>query len=136
MVRKVKSVDGAGTVEFALVGLLLFMLMQGVMEGGRVFGGWLVITNEAREAARWGAVRVGDPAYPSFSSLETAVRDQIISRTEGLISHDPAVFSVVSTANDTAVTVRIDYIVDMISPLMASIWPSFQLSAESVMRSE
>ncbi|MFH1484961.1 MAG: TadE/TadG family type IV pilus assembly protein [Chloroflexota bacterium] len=136
MSRIVKSAEGTGTVEFALVGVLVFTLFLGVIEGARVFSSWLVITNESREAARWGAVRVGDPSYADLAALETAVEDKVAERTGGVLSHDPMVFQVDCTATETAVSVNIDYTVEAISPLISSMWPSFQLASQSTMRSE
>lgn len=134
--RGLKSEAGVATVEFAIVGVLLFTLLMGIIETGRVFNGWLVITNEAREGARWGAVRIGDPAYASYSDLQSAIVNTIITRTQGVLVQDPTYLTIQATANDQAVTVRINYKVEMTSPLMASMLPDFQLSAESVMRSE
>lgn len=45
------------TASFALMAPLIFLVLFGTMEGARVFSAWLVITNEAVEAARYGAVR-------------------------------------------------------------------------------
>ena len=136
MSRILKSTEGTGTVEFAIVGVLLFTLLLGVIEGARVFNAWLVITNESREAARWGAVRVGHPEYADLAALETAVENEMTNRTQGLLSHDPVVFQVNCTATEDAVTVNVDYTIEAISPLISSMWPSFQLASESTMRSE
>lgn len=134
MLRKLaKSGKATGTVEFALVGLLLFTLMFGIFEGGQVFNSWLVITNEAREGARWGAVRVGDPAYSDLNLLAADTRSQVLSR---IIVLDPAFLTVTASATDASVTVQITYIAQIRTPLIAAFWPSFPLAAESTMRSE
>ena len=52
---------GTSTVIFAFVAPLLLLILFATMEAGRVFSAWLVITNEAREAARYGAVNHGGP---------------------------------------------------------------------------
>lgn len=52
---------GAAIIEFALVALLFFTLLLGIME----FGRWLFTLNAASEATRWGArlaVVCGSPA--------------------------------------------------------------------------
>lgn len=131
--RLAKCSKGTGTVEFALVGVLLFTLMFGIMEGGQVFNSWLVITNEAREGARWGAVRVGDPSYGDLDQLAAATRSHVMSRT---IVLDPAFLDTVVTATDASVTVRTTYTAQIRTPLISAFWPSFPLAAESTMRSE
>ena len=44
------------TVSFALIAPIFLLIVFSTMEMGRVFNAWIVITNEAREAARYGAV--------------------------------------------------------------------------------
>ena len=137
LARRMGATEGATAVEFALIAMLLFVLMFGIFEGGRVFHGWLVITNEAREGARWGAVRVGDPSYPDLTNdLEPAVETYVTDRTDGQVDQDPAVFDVECTASEDAVTVQIDYTVVIVTPLISALWPDFGLTAESTMRSE
>jgi len=45
---------GANLVEFAIVVLLLLLILAGIADLGRAFYGYNVITNAAREAARYG----------------------------------------------------------------------------------
>jgi len=135
-----KSNKGATVVEFALIAVLLFTILFGIFEGGRVFHGWLVITNEAREAARWGAVRcveTGNPyCYQSYAELEAAMENHVMERTAGSVNQNPAVFGVNAIATQTAVTVQITYTVEIVTPLISALWPNFPLAAESVMRLE
>src|SRR5207237_10263472 len=44
------------TITFAFIAPMFLLLVFGLMEGCRVLSAWLVITNEAAEAARYGAV--------------------------------------------------------------------------------
>lgn len=125
-----RSADGTEAVEFAIIAMLLFTLMFGIFEGGRVFFDWLVITNEAREGARWGAVRSGDPAIPDMKS---AVEGQVSARINSLLKGSPTVNATVSSE---AVTVQINYTVQIITPVISAIWPTFPLYAKSTMRSE
>jgi Flp pilus assembly pilin Flp len=46
---------GANLVEMALVTVLLLMLLAGVVDIGRLFNSWIVITNASREGARYAA---------------------------------------------------------------------------------
>lgn len=52
---------GAAAVEFAIVASLLFMLIFGILEYGRIFNELEVLNSAAREGARVAAVR-GTPA--------------------------------------------------------------------------
>lgn len=128
--KLIESADGTVAVEFAIIAMLLFTLMFGTFEGGRVFFSWLVITNEAREGARWAAVRSGDPGIPDIKS---AVESQVTARTTSLLKGSPTVNATVSSE---AVTVQIDYTVQIITPMISAIWPNFPLYAKSTMRSE
>jgi Flp pilus assembly protein TadG len=46
---------GAGLVEMALVTVLLLLLLAGVVDLGRVFYEYIIVTNAAREGARYGS---------------------------------------------------------------------------------
>ena len=47
-----KSERGASMVEFAIVALLLFTLIFGIIEFGWLFFGWITLTGAVREGAR------------------------------------------------------------------------------------
>lgn len=55
-----RSQRGQAVVEFALVLPLLVLILFGVLEFGRIFHTYIVITNAAREGARLGAVGKSD----------------------------------------------------------------------------
>ncbi len=54
--------EGTAIVEFALVVMLLFVLVAGIWNFGRLWDARLVTVNAAREAARYGAIYGGDNA--------------------------------------------------------------------------
>ena len=54
---KSRSESGAAAVEFAIVASLLFMVLFGVIEFGRIFNELEVLNSAAREGARVAAVR-------------------------------------------------------------------------------
>jgi Flp pilus assembly protein TadG len=60
---------GAVAVEFALISTILFMLIFGIIEFGRVYSQYEVFVNAAREGARVGAVR------GSQSAIQSAISD-------------------------------------------------------------
>lgn len=76
MMRFRRETKGASMVEFAIIAPLLFLLIFGIIDFGRVF--FLVnnLTNAAREGARLGAVlREGQTGV--LSQIQTATRDRI-----------------------------------------------------------
>lgn len=124
---------GQTTVEFALVAVVLILIIFGVIEGGRVFSSWLIITNEAREAARYGAVSVGDPARQP--TLITDVENQVRQRTAGLL--DQAQLTPTASLGPTAFTVQIRYNVQLFAaPLLVWFPNPVPLTAVSTMRTE
>lgn len=71
--------DGAAMVEFAIIAPLLFALIFGIIDFGRVFFLYNNLTNAAREGARLGAVL--DPTTRTVAqrqfSVDSAVRLRI-----------------------------------------------------------
>lgn len=59
---------GAAAVEFAIVSILLFLLVFGIIEFGFAFHSWDATSNAAREGARVGAVN------NSVTTIEARVR--------------------------------------------------------------
>jgi hypothetical protein len=53
--------DGAALVEFALVSLVLFTILFGIVEFGLAFRDWLSVTSSTREGARVAAAAGNDP---------------------------------------------------------------------------
>ena len=83
---------GAAAVEFALVAILLFMLVFGVIEWGRIFSEYQVMQSAAREGARVAAVRapsdvvvtkVNEAATPYELSERPTVDKQCSDVTSG-----------------------------------------------------
>jgi hypothetical protein len=66
--RSLASESGAAAVEFALVAVLLFMLVFGIIEFGFAFHAWDATSNAAREGARVAAVS------PDVAAIEARVR--------------------------------------------------------------
>ena len=55
---------GQSLVEFALVGVVLFMLLLGIIDGGRLLFTYSVVSNAAQEGARYGVIRPRDVLGP------------------------------------------------------------------------
>ncbi|MBO8137542.1 MAG: pilus assembly protein [Desulfotomaculum sp.] len=127
-----KNQKGQSMVEFALLLPLIIILLFGILEFGRVFHSYLVITSAAREGARIGAVgrpdseiiariREAAPLPDADSKLKiTRLEPNQDARTPGL-----------------PLTVEVTYDVDLITPLFSDILPNpITLRAESTMRLE
>ena len=84
-VRSIRATEtGQSLVEFAMVLPLFLVLLFGLVDFGRAFYSWIVITNGAREGARAGAVQKDWPTmktaiygsmcnpYPDSCSLDTS----------------------------------------------------------------
>ncbi|HET7481755.1 MAG TPA: TadE/TadG family type IV pilus assembly protein [Actinomycetota bacterium] len=54
---RLKNETGAAAVEFALIASILFMMLFGIIEFGRIFSEMEVLNSAAREGARVAAVR-------------------------------------------------------------------------------
>jgi Flp pilus assembly protein TadG len=62
--RKARRRDGATTVEFAFVAILLFALLFAIFEYGRFLFVYHLTTNAARDAARFAVVHTGGGTMP------------------------------------------------------------------------
>lgn len=82
MLRKINAIGrrlvgeerAAAMVEFAIVAPLLFVLIFGIIDFGRVFFLYNNLTNAAREGARLGAVL---PLAGSVAQIQTATKARI-----------------------------------------------------------
>ena len=70
--------DGAAMVEFAIIAPLLFLLIFGIIDFGRVFFLYNNLTNAAREGARLGAVL--DPTTQTVSQRSNTIRTAVKAR--------------------------------------------------------
>lgn len=123
-------------ITFSLVAPIFLLLTFGAMEGGRVLSAWLVITNEAREAARFGAVNYGRTDVDLASFVQGHVYDRVGGvLTTARLTPAPAV--VVSNSTPAQVGVTISYQVDLVVPIVNRVLPNpVALVARSTMRGE
>ncbi len=134
--------DGVTIVTFALIAPVLLFLIFGAAEMGRVRNCWMIITNEAREAARYGAVRYDSTADPSTqqSQIQTflAQRLNAVLDPSGLYRAPSVQFVSPGGVNGSPmVQVTVYYRVELVTPLIASFMPNpFPIAARSAMRGE
>ncbi|MHB1043539.1 MAG: TadE family protein [Eubacteriales bacterium] len=132
----IKDKRGQALVELALVLPLLILMIMGIMEFGRIFHSYLLITNAAREGARLGVVHEPD------SVILTRVKDMAVSLnlTDSQISITPAETNAMGEplrVRGVPLTVKVDYNMELITPMLDNIVPNpIPLSASSTMRVE
>jgi Flp pilus assembly protein TadG len=123
---------GQAMVEFAIVGSIFFMLIFGVIEGGRLLFTYHQINHAAREGARF-AVANGSA---NGNATDAQILSYIQGRTTGiLLTSNNLTVSKLDGGNGPRqrVEVTIDYDFDPIVGLIFGINP-IGLSADSTMR--
>lgn len=70
---------GQAAVELVLLTPLLLVLIFLIFELGRVFGSWLIVTNAAREGARFAVVQDFDPAADAAIQARVQSTAQFLS---------------------------------------------------------
>lgn len=121
---------GQATVELALVLPVLLLILFGIMEFGRVFSSYLILTNAAREGARLAAVGASD----------TAIEQRVEDAAAGLDLNRLTVTITPSESNRVAgvqATVSVGYSVDLVTPVLSGFAPNpFPLTVQAAMRVE
>lgn len=133
--KRLRCQAGSNLVEFALLLPLLLLLVFGIIDFGFALYDKAIITNAAREAARFGIV-YADPR-PNQTAIENVARDYLSGR---LVNFNTATLNVTATPSADSgdpVTVVVNYTYHpvVISKLIPSLG-SFAINARSVMRSE
>ncbi|MGI6143483.1 MAG: TadE/TadG family type IV pilus assembly protein [bacterium] len=115
--RLLQSEKGQTLVELALIFPILCLLLLGLVEFGRVFHAYLVLTNASREGAREAAVGKGD--------VEVQAR---VIQTASTLNNGSLVVSIEpgegERSRGTGVTVRATYQLPIIAPLITNILPN------------
>lgn len=99
--RTVKHERGQSTVELVLLIPLLAVLLFLIFEVGRLFGSWLLITNAAREGARYAAVQ----CVPTNSANLTATCNNGVDPTASIETRVQQTASFLAVQTGTACTV-------------------------------
>ncbi|MCL6634264.1 MAG: pilus assembly protein [Peptococcaceae bacterium] len=123
---------GQALVELALVLPLLLVLAIGTMEFGRIFHSYLVITNATREGARVGVL--GENTADSVIKNRVKEAGASLGLSDSQITVTPAQNS---RTRGVPLTVKIDYSVNLITPVLGAVLPNpFPLTASTTMRIE
>lgn len=106
---------GQSLVEFAMVLPLFLILLFSLVDFGRAFYSWMIITNAAREGARAGAVQ------KDWSTMQTAIYDSMCNPYPGNCSLDTTQMTLsplgVNGARGSQVSVSISYAFAYATPL-------------------
>ena len=114
--RRIRATEaGQSLVEFAMVLPLFLVLMFALVDFGRAFYGWMIITNGAREGARAGAVQKDWP------TMQTAIYNSMCNPYPSKCAVPPAKLTLTPTGVNGArggqVSVRISYAFAYVTPL-------------------
>ncbi|HEX6510902.1 MAG TPA: TadE/TadG family type IV pilus assembly protein [Chloroflexota bacterium] len=164
MKRFFRSERGSTATEFALIAPVLLLFMFGIMEGSRVLNAWIVLTNETREAARYGIAgqtlynaSTGSPPAVNTNSLTTAITNVLTANVGQMLDRSqlstPAIAyqcndgdatwysscatdSTAASYEPSAVSVAVTYSVPMVTPLMSSVMGTVPVRVQAVMKAE
>ncbi|BAF59628.1 flp pilus assembly protein TadG [Pelotomaculum thermopropionicum SI] len=128
--KLVREKRGQALVELALVLPLLLLLLMGIMESGRIFHSYLLITNASREGARAGVTGAGD------AEIQEKVKDaaEPIHLSDSQITITPAQSY---RTRGAPLTVQVNCTVDLITPVLDAVFPDpFPLTSSTTMRVE
>jgi Flp pilus assembly protein TadG len=127
-----KNEKGQSIVELALILPIVILILFGILEFGRVFHSYLVITHAAREGARLGAV--GKPDSEITSRILEAAPLPLSDTNLHITRIEPAESA---RTSGLPLTVEVTYDVDLITPLFSDFLPDpITLTARAVMRLE
>lgn len=134
--KLLKREDGAALVEFALVISLLFLIIFGIIEFGRIFNAQITVTHAAREGARIGVIT-------PEASRNDAIRSTVINRAAGITLTNADIVIIPEPADDDNqdLKVTVNYKVDLLAPMIAAIIDNdddnkFPVHGEAIMRLE
>ncbi len=130
IVGKLKKNKGQSLVEMAFILPIILLVVMGIVEFGRIFNTYLVLTNASREGAR----------VASVGGTDTDVMNSILNVTPTL---DPMSLSITidpleaNRSRGLPATVTTNYNIELICPIVNVILPNpFPLTSQTVMRIE
>lgn len=120
--------EGQSMVEMAIILPVLLLILFAIFEFGRILGAYMLIHDLARDGVRYGVVGMSD----------VSVKNHILEHDSFLtINSEDITISPSTRTIGSALTVRIDYEMEIITPIISSIVQNpIDLGAEYVMRVE
>ncbi|MDN5293987.1 MAG: hypothetical protein PWQ91_690 [Eubacteriales bacterium] len=117
-------------MEFALVLPLLLLLLLGIIEFGRIFNAYLIVTSASREGARYGAAGASD------SEIVAKVKDAVM-----ILDEDKVTVTITPSQSyrvrGTEIKVTVEYPVPLYDPIVSQLVGNpVVVRGETVMRVE
>jgi Flp pilus assembly protein TadG len=129
-VKLLRNSRGQAMAEMAIVLPILILLLMGMVDLGRIFHSYLVITNASREGARKAVLGCTDIIIRERVSDTTTHLDNTVLNTS--ISPDPSL-----RKSGDLVTVQVNYRVTLMAPLINTVLPNpIAIQADTTMRME
>lgn len=129
LIKKIhRNGKGQSMVEMAIILPVLLLILFSIFEFGRILGAYMLVHDLARDGVRYGVVGMSDQSIKDH----IMEHDSFLSISSDDINITPSIRSLGS-----ALTVGIDYEIEIITPIISSIVPNpINLRAEYVMRVE
>jgi Flp pilus assembly protein TadG len=132
---------GVLAVELAVILPVLLLFLFGLMEGSRILSAWVILTNEAREAARYGAVNdsfvdCSSGTLATWASNVTSFATSSVGQTLNTSSLTVTPTLDCSTGIPTSSKVQLTYTMSTFTPLVQAVLPTVTIGTTSVMRAE
>ena len=99
-----RTVRGQSLVEFALIVSVVSLMLLGLLDMGRAFHAYIVITNSAREGARYGTMHPEDTAGIRTRAISEAENSGIV-----LVPDDVGIAGSGASGDPMVVTVDYDF---------------------------
>jgi len=133
--RRLRSESGQSLVEFAIVAILLFQLVFGIMDFGRVLFAQLTLQHAIREAGRFAVTgnKLPDPVDPNRTLSRVDSIKEVARRTAvGLDVSNIDISSPNGSGNAGGpgqnVTISMQQSLRLITPIVAQFFPNGQYS--------
>jgi len=129
MFRTLKNQKGQSMVEFAMILPILLLILLGVVEFGRFYNAWLMVTHASREGARMASL--GGTTLQVEERVDAVMASFDTSRVTVTINP-----SGVKSRGDM-VTITVNYDIDPLTPMFGAITGgTLHLGSDTVMRVE
>jgi len=134
--RLLRSNEGATVTELAFILPVVLLFLLGTMEVAHALGVWVTLTNEAREAARYGVAGVRDGDSNISTEIQTYAKDRLAGTLD--ITKLTITPTVVPVAGSTAGTVTVieQYPLTFATPFMQQLMGTVTVTGQAVMRAE